>query len=210
MRNWLVWGLRGCAALVIIAGGSAWLAVDRAQSAAQAHLRATDAALATVTIDLAGATADLGAQLQASVDALVVGSGSSSEAVSHTVAISQNLRVLVGVVAGLQNLSAEDTDQLTSVTNSLGDLEAALLETEGGLGETQQALTDVQPVVQAATTRLQGLPDQLRALSVDHRATGDGRALWRLAIVLTGVALMMLVAALTVVVQRFDQPKYQP
>ncbi len=208
--NVLVWGLRACAALVVIACTAAWLAVDRAHQAAQAHVRATDAALA-FTLDLAVATADLGAQLQASVDALVVGSGSAGEAVSHTVAISQNLRLLVAVVAGSRNLSAADTDQLTSVTNSLGDLEAALLETEGGLGETQQALTDVQPLVQTAAVTLQAVPDALRAQSADHRAAAaDGRALWRLGIVLIGLSLLTLVAVLTAVVRRLDALRYQP
>lgn len=206
--RWVAWALRASAVLVIVACAAAWLAVERAHRRELAEARAVNASLAA-TIDTATASAGLARQLQASVDALAVSSGSTGEAVSHTVAISENLRALVAVVAG-GNVTGPQADQLATVTNNLGDIEAALLETQGGLSETERTLTDAQPLVNAAAATLQALPDNLRTTSDSRsraRSAGDdGRLWWRLAIVLSGVVLLAMVAALLALVRRTPQP----
>ena len=201
--GWVAWALRACALVVIVACAAAWVAVDRAHQAAVADRRAASAALSS-TIDLATATAGLAAQLQSSLDALTVGTGSSGEAISHTVTISENLRSLVSVVAD-GSVTPAEAEQLTTVTDTLGDLEASLLETAGGVGETLQALTTAQPRVAAATATLQALPDHLRATSRDQ-TVGTGQGWWRVAILLAGLVLLTIVAALLALVRRPAQP----
>ena len=191
--KWVAWGLRACAVLVIAGCVAAWLGVDRTHHRALAEARATDAAVA--------ATARLATQLQASIDALIVSTGSTGEAISHTVAISENVRALVTVVAG-GNVTRAEADQLATVTNNLGDLEASLLETEGGLGETTQVLTDAQPVVDAAASTLQAMAEDARTGSGSQSVGGDGRTWWRVAITLTGVVLLTMLAALLAAVRR--------
>lgn len=201
--GWEAWALRACALVVIVACAAAWVAVDRAHRAAVADRRAASAALSS-TIDLATATAGLAAQLHSSLDALTAGTRSTGEAISHAVTISENLRSLVSVVAD-GSVTPAEAKQLTTVTDTLGDLEASLLETAGGVDETLQALTTAQPLVAAATATLQALPDHLRATSRDQMG-GTGQGWWRVAIVLAGLVLLTIVAALSALVRRPDQP----
>jgi hypothetical protein len=178
--------------LTVAAAVVAWLAVGDAVDGSAANHRAAAASLAQ-GIALAQAADSLADQMQNSVNALVVGTGSASEAMSHVIEISQNVEKLRVIVERLDPDGSNDT--LVEIQTGLGEAQASLLETQGGVDETQQGLVATQPAIQSAITALEAIPDQLRSAQAD--LTGSDGAfdnqlgLWRTAIVLGTITLLL-------------------
>jgi len=178
--------------LTLAAAVVAWLAVGDAVDGSAANHRAAAASLAQ-GIAIAQAADSLADQMQNAVNALVVGTGSASEAMTHVIEISQNVEKLRVIVEGLDPDGSNDT--LVAIQTGLGEAQASLLETQGGVDETQQGLVATQPAIQSAITALEAIPDQLRSAQAD--LTGSDGAfdnqlgLWRTAIVLGAITLLL-------------------
>ena len=178
--------------LSLAAAVVAWLAVGDSVDGSAANHRAAAASL-TQGLAVAEATDSLADQLQNSVNALVVGSGSASEALTYTIAIAQNAEKLRAIVEGLDPDGSNDT--YVEIATGLREAQASLLENQGGLDETQQGLVATQPAIQSAITALEAIPDQLRSAQADltdsDGAFDNQLGLWRTAIVLITITLLL-------------------
>ena len=179
--------------LSVAAAVVVWLAVGDAVDGSAANHRAAQASLAE-GIAIAQAADSLADQMQNSINALVVGTGSASEAALYAIAIAQNVEKLRVIVADLDPQGVDDT--LVEIQTGLGEAQASLRENQGGLDETQQGLTATQPAIQSAITALEAIPDQLRSAQADltdaDGAFDDQLGLWRTAIVLLTVTLLLV------------------
>lgn len=180
-------------ALVIAAAVVAWMATGDAVDGAEANHDAAGAAL-TQAIAVAQEANSMANQMQNSVDALVVGTGSTSEALTHTVYLSQNVQALLEIVNDLVDDVSEDA--YVEIHSGLAEARAAILETQGGINESQQQLIGTQPAIQSAISALEPIGDQLRAAQ-SQLADSDGAydnqlGLWRAALVLATLALLLV------------------
>jgi len=178
--------------LSVAAAVVAWLAVGDSVEGSAADHRAAAASL-TQGIAIAQAADSIADQLQNSVNGLVVGAGSTSEALTYTIAIAQNAEKLRAIVEDLESDASSDT--FVEIATGLREAQASLLENQGGLDETQQALIATQPVIQSAITALEAIPDQLRTAQADltdsDGAFDNQLGLWRTAIVLITITLLL-------------------
>ena len=178
--------------LSVAAAVVAWLAVGDSVEGSAADHRAAAASL-TQGIAIAQAADSIADQLQNSVNGLVVGAGSTSEALTYTIAIAQNAEKLRAIVEDLESDASSDT--FVEIATGLREAQASLLENQGGLDETQQALIATQPVIQSAITALEAIPDQLRTAQADltdsDGAFDNQLGLWRTAIVLMTITLLL-------------------
>ena len=194
-----VTSIRVSMALVAVAAIIAWIAVGESVESSRSDRRATAVALAAGLV-LADGTSSLAGQLKASIDALVVGVGSAGESIAHSIAISENVALLLDLVRGLDGV---DGAKVTDIATGLADAQASLLENQGGLGETSATLAAAQRPIDAAVIALQAAPDQLRRAQRELDGSSPTYTeqlwLWRLAIVIAALALIL---ALGVVVGR--------
>jgi len=195
--------IRVAMVLTLAAAVVAWLAVGDTVDGSAANHRAAAASLAQ-GVAIAQAADSMTDQLQNSVNALVVGAGSTSEAMTHIVAIAENVEQLRIIVEGLDP-DVSDA-KLVEIQTGIAEAKASLLETQGGLDETQQGLIATQPAIQSAITALEAIPDQLRSAQADltdsDGAFDNQLGLWRTAIVLLTVTLLLAFG----VVDRLAQP----
>ena len=195
--------IRVAMVLTLAAAVVAWLAVGDTVDGSAANHRAAAASLAQ-GVAIAQAADSMTDQLQNSVNALVVGAGSTSEAMTHIVAIAENVEQLRIIVEGLDP-DVSDA-KLVEIQTGIAEAKASLLETQGGLDETQQGLIATQPAIQSAITALEAIPDQLRIAQADltdsDGAFDNQLGLWRTAIVLLTVTLLLAFG----VVDRLAQP----
>jgi len=184
--------IRVAMVLTLAAAVVAWLAVGDTVDGSAANHRAAAASLAQ-GVAIAQAADSMTDQLQNSVNALVVGAGSTSEAMTHIVAIAENVEQLRIIVEGLDP-DVSDA-KLVEIQTGIAEAKASLLETQGGLDETQQGLIATQPAIQSAITALEAIPDQLRSAQADltdsDGAFDNQLGLWRTAIVLLTVTLLL-------------------
>lgn len=189
--------IRVAMVLIIAAAVVAWVAIGDSVEGSEANHQAAAAALAH-GIALAEITTSGADQLQHTVDALVVGTGSTGEAMTHTIAISRNVQSLLGIVKGLESTTSND-DMFVEIQSGLAEAQASLLETQGGLDETQQSITAAQPIILTAITALEMIPDQLRSAQADLAKSdgtyGDQLGLWRTAVLVGALGLLLAFAA---------------
>jgi hypothetical protein len=184
--------IRVAMALTVAAAVVAWLAVGDAVEGSAANHRAAAASL-TQGIAIAEAANSTADQLQNAVNALAVGAGSASEAMTYAISIAQNVEKLRAIIEALDPGGSSDT--YVEIATALGEAQASLLENQGGLDETQQGLVATQPAIQTAISALEAIPDQLRSAQADLTAS-DGAfdnqlGLWRTAVVCGALALLL-------------------
>ncbi len=169
----------------------AWLAVGAlADTESDRDGQSTDVAA------VADAAAASVRQMQAALDGLAIGTSSAAEAAANTESISVNVRAILAELDGI--------DDAAAVTSELANAEAALLEAEGGLRESADAVTTAQPALATAADALDAAAQRLRESTP---ATDDAHTvLARGAIVLAGLALMMVFGALDRRARGSDQP----
>ena len=118
---------------------------------------------------------------------------SSAEAIDHTIELSKTVRGLLDSVSVLGVPVFAGADAFSS---TLQQVEESLLEVQGGVTETFKNLEAAGPNVAKTVTTLQAIPDELRAARTAIRATSDdidqGVVLWRVALVLGAVALLLM------------------
>ena len=182
--------------LVALASCVAFVAAGDLGGASADGLRATEVALGQAA-ELADATASLAVGLQQSVKIVATGMGSAAEAMDHTIEVSKNVRRLLDSVSlfGVPVFTKVD-----DLSNSLQDAEASLLEVQGGMSETQVNLTAAGPSLDKAVANLSAVPGELRAAQAtisETTARLDRQVLlWRLVIVVGGLAFVLLLAIL--------------
>lgn len=168
--------------LVVASAVLAWLAVGALAD------EESDGSGSAELISLAESTAALADQLQLSLSGLSVGTASASEAMSHTVAISANVRTILK--------SLEDVPDADAIAGQLGNAEASLLETQGGLDEAGETLRTSEADLTAVVESLRSLPDQLRDVLSDDTTSDAHNDLAKAAIAAAGLALMIALGAL--------------
>lgn len=181
--------------LVLVASPIAWIAAGDLGGAPAEGLRATEVILEQAA-ELAATTNDLAVQLQQSVSTVASGMGSVAEAMDHTIAVSKNVRELLGTVASLGGSIPIDLSDLTS---SLQNTEASLLEVQGGMDETKANLTAVEPTLTTAIDALARVPaalqDAHKTIAETTKRLDRQIVLWRAVIVLGAVALVLMLVS---------------
>lgn len=182
--------------LVMLAGVTGWVATGDIGGATADGLRTTDVALGHA-VELADTSAALATELQNAVTALSTGMNSSAEAIDHTIELSKTVRGLLDSVSVLGVPIFAGADALST---TLQQVEESLLEVQGGLTETFKNLEAAGPSVAKTVTTLQAVPIELRAAQTAIRATTDdidqGVVLWRVALLVGTLALLLLLVAL--------------
>ncbi|MUH51071.1 MAG: hypothetical protein F2789_07655 [Actinobacteria bacterium] len=200
------WLTRVMMAFVAVTAVVAWIGVGELGGSSSAGLRATETAL-DHAVGLADATATLGVQVQQAMTTLGNGMGSAAEAMDHTVAVSRDVRALLDTLAPLgAQLGTDAPARLADLVTSLGQAEASLQEVQGGMNETQANLVAAAPAFAEVVTRLQAVPDELRAARarVHASAVSVGRGVVLLRIAITVGALMVLLRS--ALARRTGQP----
>ncbi len=200
------WLIRLAMVCVVLAGTLGWIATGNIGGASADGLRATDQALGRAA-ELADTTAALATELQKAVSTLSNGMRSASEAIDHTIEVSKNVRTLLDTVSVLGVPVIAGADILST---NLAQAEEALLEVQGGLNEAFANLKAVVPTLAASVSTVQAIPNELRAAQNAIRETTDeidrGVVLWRVALVLGAVALLLLLVVADRIVRSMQPP----
>jgi hypothetical protein len=204
------WFTRTAMVLAVVGTTLALTATGNLGGASATGLRATEVALGRAA-ELADATAALAVALEKSVITLANGTGSTAEAMEHTVEVSTNVRRLLDAVSLLGLPSFTEVDDLS---NSLELAEASLLEVQGGMNETQANLIAAGPELSQTVGTLEAVPGELRAAQAIIRETTQRLdrqvVLLRLVILFAALAMLLALVALERVASTARSSTAQP
>jgi predicted nucleic acid-binding Zn-ribbon protein len=171
--------------LVVIGSAAAWVAVGRLGKGVESSLEQVEGSIEAAR-DLAAATAASAAEVETVLQVVGDGLGSTGDALAATRSVSENVRRLLGVV--------DFFDRVDDLKESLEAAEASLQEVETSLAAASTSVAAAAPTLHTTVVELEKIPDQLDATLAQARTARDGiydqTALWRLAIVAGGLAVL--------------------
>jgi methyl-accepting chemotaxis protein len=174
---------------VLIVGSvlAGWIAIGRLAAATQRGMERTEQSLGSAR-DLASDTASSAGELHRVISVVGEGLGSTVDALVATRQVSASVRTLLDVVSIF--------DRVENLADSLSEAETSIALVEIDLAEASGAIEEVAPVLDKAVASLQSIPAQLDSSIASVKASreriGQQVWLWRLAIVASGAALLVM------------------
>jgi len=170
----------------VIAG---WIAVGRLAAATQRGLARTEESLSSAR-ELAADTAASAGELQRVVGIVGEGLSSTVRSLVATRQVSANVRELLDI--------ASIFDRVEDLSDSLRQAEASIATVEIDLAEASGSIEEAVPILETAIESLRSIPDDLDRSITEVRSSrtriGQQVWLWRLAIVASGAALIVMLA----------------
>lgn len=174
---------------ILIVGSvlAGWIAIGRLAAATQRGMARTEQSLSSAR-DLASDTASSAAELHRVTSVVGEGLGSTVDALVATRQVSASVRKLLDVVSIF--------DRVENLADSLSEAETSIALVEIDLAEASGAIAEVAPALDKAVASLQSIPGQLdssiSAVKASRARIGQQVWLWRLAIVASGAALVVM------------------
>lgn len=171
--------------LIVVGSVAAWVAVGRLAKGVEGSLEQVEDSIQAAR-ELAAATAASAAEVEDVLQVVGDGLGSTGEALTATRSVSANVRRLLELV--------DFFDRVDDLRESLEAAEASLEQVETSLQAASASVAAAAPTLHTTVVALEKIPDQLDASLAQARTARDGiydqTALWRLAIVAGGLAVL--------------------